>query len=182
MFEEEEKVLDSVLSNIGCDVKLPLGQACLAAGFKPITNTQIMERFACGKITEREKKNAYARLLARHPGGERQIVDCGSHYDYVQKTRWLDILTGNYRSNVDWEYWPICQIQTQSLKTYVNEKIPDECLLLVKKAQEIGVSEFSVCYPVLKSSALNDPIIIGILRNNDNFRQEEIWVEIAMWE
>jgi len=72
----------------------------------------------------------------------------------------------------------ICKVNTESLDTYMVEKIPERCLEHIKYAESLGVSRKSlnVAYPIITDQPVrkNDPIVYAVQGDN--------WVEITNWE
>ena len=156
---------------------IPLGQRILSAGYKVITKEQLEERFCCDKITEGERQKAVALLEEKikiyrnsHWWRKRAHITFKDRYDYI-------FISNGWETFKTSEHYLTCQLEDRPLDDYVADKIPDRCLIQVKKARSLGIIYFNVVYPVLKKRQLKDPIIVG--STNDNF---DPMYEIDFWE
>lgn len=151
-------------------VSLPVGQACLKAGFKPITIDALHERFACDAVTRQEERKARKELRRRG-------------YDVVRA--WHGVVEGRKGYWCPkWEFidYKLCTVKTQPLDEYIADTIPDRCLTSIARARELGIDTFYVAYPVLAERPLTDPVIVGICGEDHKGWDNCSLVEVDMWE
>lgn len=150
---------------------LPIGQRCLKAGFVKVTLGKLHERFACDRVTENEKERAHSLLLCRHPKGH---VTC-----HERQARW-DWYKGKFS---DQEAYKVCTLRVVPVETYTETEMPQRCIVSMKKAKAIGISEFHVAYPVLDFDPQHDPVLLGIIGyTHPGTQTGPIYVEVDMWE
>jgi hypothetical protein len=131
---------------------IPLGQKCVKAGFKKITENDLKKRFYCDDITKREIDKAVERLAARHKGDVKHIQVVESQYSYARYNR-----GPNPR---DIERVTTCFIMYNSLESYMGSILSDKCLRSVEKAKKTGLTNFKVMHT---NYSEQDPIVVGIL-------------------
>jgi len=177
-----------------------IGQQAIAAGWKKITMKDMRDFFCCDAITQKEADKTLARIKANpltqanvSPKHYRDVVHMRPRQCYI-------IQTTNISNKWIRHYYKRCEVVMTDLAAYINDTIPERCLVNVAKARAIGIQTFKVAYPamvgtedVIKSwevaaeetkifnlpeqstSEYDDPIIIGVLDDNN-------WIEIDRWE
>jgi hypothetical protein len=135
------------------------------------------KRFCCDKITEGERQKARDILDEKvkkyknsHWWRKRAHMTFKMYLGYV-------CVCNAWESFGEHQEYLTCQLETIPLDDYVANKIPDRCLIRVKKARLLGMGYFNVVYPVLKKRQFKDPIIVG--STNDKF---DPMYEIDFWE
>lgn len=168
MMSEEVKVVDGVVL---CKAGLPLGQKCLAEGFRRITAADLRARFGADAVEDKSIEDAKRAIIARHPGKQKQWrFQVGYNVVRGHGRWWL----------YDEEPTMRVRVLFESLDSYVSDTIPERCLLSVARAKRIGVTNFQVAYPATEKMRLSDPVIVGLIPTGD-VREFEM-VEIDMWE
>jgi len=168
---------------------IPLGQKVLSSNYKKITKDDIYKRFNCAEISKQqlelatkeatdyynEIKSEYSKLhwlkklLIKFLEGCPEFVDYSMEYGrFHVRRRW------NGESKLKKFHILECVPKFMDLEQYMEDKIPENCLVSVKKAQIFGFEKFQVAFPTLEKKSLTDLIIVGIVG--------EAMFEISTWK
>ena len=177
-------------------VQKPLGQRLLDVGFKRVREKELFERFRCAEITIELKKKAERESLAffdkkceelrpiktwfgtqkYHVEHKRELYSGPDHYSVAwgEHPGWREHAYNVKTSG--FERFPLfeCTLDYCSLENYMDDKIPEDCLIAIEKAKSIGLTSFKVVYPVIGKTVQKDPVIVDFLG--------EQMIEIAWWE
>lgn len=185
---EIPKVAESTRGTIKSLQALPFGQRMIRAGFKEVTDDNLMDRLGCtaanagnkekARLKAVSKANAANRILNKLRQGKRRWYQKPLGSDYVVKyinewddmdDEWEEYFTiKNNKGDLKRKRWSSCvrfafrwdewEVDFTKLEDYCEDKIPARCLKNVQKAKELGVKHLWVAHPTEKTP---DPIIIA---------------------
>lgn len=155
-----------------------LGQTLLQKNFSLITHEEMYEKLGCKEIQDLEQAKARGEFLQRILKGHSELTASD-----VKIQRWaynkLEAIWGNgiwgKKEKVSDDVLTWCKVSTKPLEHFMNQQIPNNCLLKVEEAKEIGLTEFRIAYPNLRPAG--DPIIYAVMRDGDN----EQYIFITQW-
>jgi hypothetical protein len=170
---------------------VPLLQRLLRKGYKVVTIEQLKERFCIDKIAEEMNSKNIEKLIEKYKvqGYKKFKVEKASYGRlnlYASKWwPWIGPENSGYKEGIPRLQGNInlCDINL------LTDNIPDRCLVSMKKAKEIGLTEFVAATPVVEQRRMKDPVLLGVIKEIDEERSNlkhtyynKVYVEIDMWE
>lgn len=180
-----EEKMEKMISDEKIINNLLLGQKLRLREFKKISLSDLEQLLKCKEISKMENDLALSKKVNELKEKDYVIhkIKTASYYpypyiiEYIKKksifSRIQTILVPKIK----------CILQYVPLNQYMESEIPEEVILQINHAIEIGITKFFVVYPYTYEIK-NDPIIIGIFPGTTGFDEHGFIgtvIFIAQW-